>query len=56
MDTLILVLVRVIVLCVLMAMTNSKQCVKQSNCICVFDDGSGMIDLSAIGKTDGTPL
>jgi hypothetical protein len=35
--------------------TLGKQCVKHDNCICVFDDDSGMIDLSSIGRTDGTP-
>lgn len=34
----------------------SKQCVKRSNCICVFDDGSGMIDLTPLGHSDGTAL
>ncbi|XP_060596678.1 uncharacterized protein LOC132750682 [Ruditapes philippinarum] len=31
-----------------------KQCVKYNNCACIFDDGSGMIDLSTIGRKDGT--
>jgi len=34
----------------------SKDCVQIDQCKCAFDDGSGTVDLSSIGRQDGTPL
>lgn len=34
----------------------SRKCEKLNNCACDFDDGSGMLDLSPLSKTDGNPL
>ncbi|XP_045168086.2 uncharacterized protein LOC123531309 isoform X2 [Mercenaria mercenaria] len=38
------------------AIVTGKQCVKSNHCACVFDDGSGTIDLSPIGHKDGTAV
>lgn len=35
---------------------HSKNCVKNDQCSCTFDDGSGVVDLSALGKKSGDPL
>ena len=50
------------VACVLFAiatvgtMVTGKNCNYKSSCSCVFDDGSGMVDLSALKPTPGTPM
>ena len=36
--------------------SDSKNCVKQNSCLCVFDDGSGAISLYDVGRNDGSPL
>ncbi|WAQ94865.1 hypothetical protein MAR_007336 [Mya arenaria] len=33
-----------------------KVCEYRDSCSCVFDDGSGMIDLASLARTDGMPL
>ena len=37
-------------------LTLALECIKVDRCSCKFDDGSGTIDLSNIGKRDGLPL
>mgnify|MGYP007133536887 FL=1 len=32
-----------------------KQCDYYSKCACIFDDGTGMVDLSSLARTDGVP-
>ncbi|XP_045169645.2 uncharacterized protein LOC123532304 [Mercenaria mercenaria] len=34
---------------------HSKDCLKINSCSCSFDDGSGSVDLTSLGNTDGTP-
>ncbi|XP_045170384.2 uncharacterized protein LOC123532858 [Mercenaria mercenaria] len=36
--------------------TDGKNCKQDGQCKCTFDDGSGTVDLSLIGRQDGTPL
>jgi hypothetical protein len=33
----------------------AAQCVGIDMCRCIFDDGSGVIDITSLGNTDGTP-
>ncbi|XP_060579618.1 uncharacterized protein LOC132736493 [Ruditapes philippinarum] len=37
-------------------LSDGKTCNQDGNCKCTFDDDSGTVDLSAIGRQDGTPL
>ncbi|XP_064648429.1 uncharacterized protein LOC135500728 [Lineus longissimus] len=34
---------------------HSKSCVTDGPCSCTYDDGSGTVDISSVGNTDGTP-
>ena len=38
----------------LVANSESKTCVKINNCMCRFDDGSGIVSLYDVGSTDPT--
>lgn len=44
------------VLFILIGLSDGKSCNQDGNCKCTFDDGSGTVDLSPIGRQDGTPL
>ncbi|XP_045169913.1 cation-dependent mannose-6-phosphate receptor-like [Mercenaria mercenaria] len=44
------------VLSILIGLSDGKSCVQDGQCKCTFDDGSGTVDLSPIGRQDGTPL
>ncbi|XP_045169935.2 uncharacterized protein LOC123532543 [Mercenaria mercenaria] len=46
--------------CVFLLLTcnliEGKSCIQDGQCKCRFDDGSGTVDLTQIGRQDGTPL
>lgn len=38
------------------SVVHTKDCIKQDQCSCTFDDGSGTVDLSNLGSQSGDPL
>ena len=40
----------------LSSITRSKQCIQTGPCTCKFDDGTGEINLTPLGRKDNTPL
>ena len=38
------------------SVVHTKDCIKQDQCSCTFDDGSGTMDLSNLGSQSGDPL
>lgn len=49
-------LVTLCILFLLFGVCTGKSCTQDGLCKCKFDDGSGTVDLSPIGRNDGTPL
>lgn len=49
-------LLKLSVFLILIGLNHGKSCVQDGVCKCTFDDGSGTVDLSPIGRQDGTPL
>lgn len=50
--TLHVMVVAIVLLC---SPINGQTCTQKGNCACVMSDGSGTIDISSLGNTDGTP-
>jgi hypothetical protein len=39
----------------ILTVCEGKSCVTDGPCSCTYDDGSGTVDISSLGNTDGTP-
>lgn len=49
----------ILTFCVLFSISEigqGKSCIQDGLCKCTFDDGSGTVDLTPLGRTDGIPM